>query len=550
MNRERLHKFKDLAVDDLDIEAKAKLSKCGIDERFHWPLEFPEVFQSNGFNAIVGNPPFRGGKLITGTLGTQYREHLVKELANNVRGHADLCAYFFLRATQLVRLEGVYGLIATNTISQGETREVGLDQLARNGCSIMRAIPNLKWPGSANLEVSVIWATKTKWTGTFCLNDMSVAGITPFLVEPGFVTGRPNNLLANKFDAFQGTVVLGLGFTMLPDEAQELIAKNKRNKDVLFPYLTGKDLNSAPDQSPSRWVINFQDFPLDRGTSPQNYAGPCASDYPDCLEIVRGNVKPARDKLGLKKDASAQGYAKFWWKFARRSVELYRRIANFEVVVVACRVSKYVTHSLCQNGMIYDVGTNVIACDDKGQLAVLESNQYEKWVREYGSTLESRIRYILEDCFVTYPFPTYSETLRTIGKRYHDHRRNAMLSYAEGLTTLLNRFHDPADSSPDIQELRILQTEMDIAVNEAYGWTDLRLDHGFHATPQGVRFTIGEKSRLEVLQRLLKLNHERYAEEVVQGLHDKKKKSAPKKRQSAKSKATSLPGFGDDDEEG
>jgi hypothetical protein len=63
---------------------------------------------------------------------------------------------------------------------------------------------------------------------------------------------------------------------------------------------------------------------------------------------------------------------------------------------------------------------------------------------------------------------------------------------------------------------------MDQAVAAAYGWTDLDLGHGFHETRQGIRFTISERARREVLQRLLKLNHERYAEEVRQGLHGKK----------------------------
>ena len=57
-------------------------------------------------------------------------------------------------------------------------------------------------------------------------------------------------------------------------------------------------------------------------------------------------------------------------------------------------------------------------------------------------------------------------------------------------------------------------------VAAAYGWTDL--GHGFHETKQGVRDTISEPARREVLARLLKLNHQRYAEEVKEGLHQKK----------------------------
>ena len=109
----------------------------------------------------------------------------------------------------------------------------------------------------------------------------------------------------------------------------------------------------------------------------------------------------------------------------------------------------------------------------------------------------------------------------TSEKQYHEHRRHIMLTRQEGLTKTYNRFHDPDETADDIQKLRELHVEMDNAVAAAYGWTDLDLGHGFHETKQGVRFTISEPARREVLARLLKLNHERYAEEVKQGLHDK-----------------------------
>jgi hypothetical protein len=65
---------------------------------------------------------------------------------------------------------------------------------------------------------------------------------------------------------------------------------------------------------------------------------------------------------------------------------------------------------------------------------------------------------------------------------------------------------------------------MDNAVAAAYGWEDIQLDHDFHDTKQGIRFTISENARREILDRLLELNHQRYAEELKQGWHDKGKK--------------------------
>jgi len=72
---------------------------------------------------------------------------------------------------------------------------------------------------------------------------------------------------------------------------------------------------------------------------------------------------------------------------------------------------------------------------------------------------------------------------------------------------------------------------MDPAVVGTYDWADLDLGHDFHETKQGIRFTVSESARREILDRLLALDHQRYAEEVAQGLHDKgsKTKGSPKK---------------------
>jgi len=83
--------------------------------------------------------------------------------------------------------------------------------------------------------------------------------------------------------------VLGMGFTLGPDAASALIAKDDRNREVLFPYLGGQDLNARPDRSAGRWVINFHDWPQDR-----------AQRYPDCFEQVLRLVKPDRETNNRK----------------------------------------------------------------------------------------------------------------------------------------------------------------------------------------------------------------------------------------------------------
>jgi hypothetical protein len=103
-----------------------------------------------------------------------------------------------------------------------------------------------------------------------------------------------------------------------------------------------------------------------------------------------------------------------------------------------------------------------------------------------------------------------------------------MLSRDSGLTKAYNLVFDPACTDEDIEELRSIHRDIDEATVRAYGWEDRiervgGLDHGFHKVGRETRYTIGPAAQREILDSLLELNHERYAEEVAQGLHDKKK---------------------------
>jgi hypothetical protein len=510
---------------------------------FHWCLEFPEVIvKRGGFDAFVGNPPFIGGQRLTGTLGIPYREYLVDQIGQGRRGSADLCAYFFLRANSLMLMDAQFGLLATNTIAQGDTREVGLDHLCNNGCVIPRAVPSRPWPGVASLEVAHVWVRRGHWKGPFHLDDNPTHGISPFLTPPGTVSGTPYRLKANEGKSFQGSIVLGMGFVLTPDEANSLIVKDARNKEVLFPYLNGEDLNSRPDQSPSRWVINFFDWPIER-----------AMEYPDCFRIVEEKVKPERIKNNRKERREK------WWQYAEKCPALYRAISRQEQVLVTAAVSPTTAFCLTLLPCVLAHKLIVFASSEISVFVCLQSTFHREWAYQYSSTLGgTTLNYSPSDCFETFVFPPSVISMASLGDRYHEHRQSVMLARQEGLTKTYNRFHNPDETSADIQKLRELHVEMDNAVAAAYGWADLNLDHGFHETKQGIRFTISEPARREVLQRLLKLNHERYAEEEEQGLHGKKngsaKKAASKKKASKaidaqpQKPSTQLFDFGEDDE--
>lgn len=133
------------------------------------------------------------------------------------------------------------------------------------------------------------------------------------------------------------------------------------------------------------------------------------------------------------------------------------------------------------------------------------------------------LRYTPSDCFDTFPQPGPTDEIARVAKALDEHRRAMMLERDEGLTKTYNRVHDPKEEAADVLELRRLHVELDHAVAAAYGWDDLALDHDFHETPQGLRCTVGPVTRVEILDRLLELNHERYRRELAAGLHAKEK---------------------------
>lgn len=486
---------------------------------FHWPIEFPEVFAKGGFDAFIGNPPFMGSQRMTGVFGNDYRNFIVNHLADGRRGQADLCAYFFLRAFSLLREEfGVFGLLSTNTIAQGDTRQVGLDHIVSKG-KIFRAISSIAWPGAAMLEVAQVWFGRFQWLGETLLDGKPTKAITSYLTAASSVNGMAYRLAENDAKSFIGFYVLGMGFVLTAEEAKVLLAKDPRNVDVIFPFLNGDDINSRVDQSPSRWVINFHDWPLEK-----------AAQYAECFSIVETKVKPEREKN------NREVRRKYWWHYAEKCPALCKELKLHSRVLVHPLTSKYNSLVFYDPDIVFSHMTVVLALDKWSDYSILQSDIHWNWVLQYGNKFGNTPQYTPSDCVVTFPFPHLKPSeLEQLGKTYYETRHQIIQVRQEGLTKIYNCFHDQGEQSHDIIQLRKLYVNLNNAVAGAYGWSDLELEHDFHETKQGIRYTISETARREVLDRLLALNHQRYEEEVKAGLHDKK---TPKKT-SSKKKVTS-----------
>jgi hypothetical protein len=487
---------------------------------FHWFLEFPKVFQRGGFDCILGNPPFLGGQKLSGSFGNPFLEYV--KYTHNPIGAVDLVTYFFRRIFDLLNVNGFQSLISTNTIAQGSAREGGLDVICSNEGVINHAVRSMRWPGVAAVEVALVTIHKGSWSKDIILDTKKVDRITSYL-DDSEVIGNPFPLKANAGKSFQGSIVLGKGFVVTPEQAKALIYKDKRNKDVLFPYLNGDDLNNDPEQKPSRWVINFFNWPEDK-----------ARTYPNCFEIVEHLVKPERMEQNDK------GGKEQWWRFLRPRKELYETISKLDQVMVINRYTKYLMFDFQSNNTVFSDSIIAFALESSDYFTILSSSIHEIWAWKNSSTMgSSTLRYSPTNAFETFPFPMkLSKHLENLGESLNILRKKLTSNYQIGLTELQNLYHNSQiNDNDDISKLRNLCCEIDFVVLKVYNWDDIELNHDFYEMeylPENdrIRFTIQPIARKEILKRLLLLNHDRYKVETELNSTPKKKNKTKKSSES------------------
>ena len=511
----------------------------------HWEIEFPEVFEREmpGFDAIVGNPPFAGKNTVSGSNMTGYPDWL-KQIHAESHGNADLVAHFFRRAFDLARDGGAFGLIATNTIGQGDTRSTGLRWICRHGGEIFNTRKRVKWPGLAAVVVSVVHVTKGPFAGAKRLDGRDVPVVTAFLFHRGG-HDDPARLAANAGGSFVGSYVLGMGFTFDDTdtkgvatplaEMRRLIDRDPWNQEVIFPYIGGEEVNTSPTHAHHRYVINFG----------QREEEACRQRWGDLIAIVEEKVKPGRLALPPKNNWN-RDVARRWWQFGADRQELRTAIAGLERVLVTCRHQPQWGTSFLSAASVFAESLIVFPLATHAAFSALQSRPHEIWARFLGSSMKDDLRYTPSDCFETFPFPNQWDghpALEAAGQTYYHSRAQLMVKRNEGLTKTYNRFHDPNETDSDIQKLRELHAAMDRAVLDVYGWTDIRtdckflLDYEIDEETWGTkrkpyRYRWPEEVHDEVLARLLDLNQRRYAEEVAAGLHWEKgtRGTASKKR--------------------
>jgi hypothetical protein len=491
---------------------------------FHWFLEFPEIMAKGGFDCILGNPPYLGGQALSGTYGYPFCDFVKWEYAPT--GLSELVVFFARRIFGLLRPGGLTAFITTNSITDGDVRKDGLEQVLAQGGSINFAMRGIKWPGRANLVVSLVALNKGKWCGPFVLDGKEVPVISAYF-EDSVDLGDPLHLHHNSEQLSQGSIFLGDGFLLTHDQADGLLQEDHRNNKVIFKVMNGEEINNRPKQDPNRSIIFFHDWTEN-----------VSRQFIEPFAVVEREVRPYRENKN-QKDMRAK---RLWWLFKRPTINVYERIQDLPRCFVAAATTKYLNFSAVPTNYIFLNTLYVFTTDRWDLYAVVQSTLHDVWARKYSGALGATLRYSPSDCFDTFPFPgdlwqTPVPGLAALGEAYHEHRRGLMGQLWLGLTPLYNLFHAPdltpalvakvskqADAVAEagyagLLALRRLHVKLDTAIRDAYGWSDLDLGHDFHdveTLPENdrVRYTLSPAARKEVLRRLLALNHARAGEEA------------------------------------
>ena len=408
-------------------------------------------------SAIIGNPPFLGGKHMRLNLGDEYVEKVFKQFPD-VKD-VDFCSYWFRLAQNNINQTGRVGLVATNSISQGKSRKATLDYITNNNGHIHEAISTQPWSGEAKVHVSIVnWSYEQP--KQYFLDDKEVSYINSSL-QPHIDVSGAKILQANSNTCFQGIIPVGKDFIVTEQQVKEWIAKDSKNKQVLKLFSMGSNLAKNVNGKPDRWIIDFNDLDLED-----------ASDYKLPFKYVQANVKPERDKNRRKTTRIN------WWKYGEKRPAMRKAIAPLSYYFTVPRVSKWAVFIPAPLNWLPGDKSVVVASEDYYILGILLSKVHRLWMEAQKSTLKADIAYTHKTCFETFPFPqprkggsrtaptdNIIQQIRNKTIQLHEYRTQQMEKKQWGITQLYNEyFHEPAS------KLYQLHQELDKLVMQAYGF--------------------------------------------------------------------------------
>ncbi|TRU81005.1 MAG: class I SAM-dependent DNA methyltransferase [Microcystis novacekii Mn_MB_F_20050700_S1] len=397
-------------------------------------------------DAIIGNPPFLGGKKLRTELGDEYAERIYQKFPD-VQGQPDFCAFWFRKAAENLGELGRAGLVGTNSISQVSGRKASLDYVVKQGGFIHEAISTQPWSGEANVHVSIVNWSKERPKELF-LDNLSVNLLSTAL-KAQISVDNAEKIKVNNHYSFEACQLAGKGFVITEEEANKWIELDTKNQQVLKPMLDGKNLINLFEQK--SWVIDFNNMALEE-----------AAEYILPFTRVKEKVKPERDNN--KRNTRRLN----WWRYGETRPGMRKALAVLSCYFAIPKIAKYIVFSPVDVSILPCEANMVIASDDFYILGILNSKIHRLWVKAQSSTLKGDTRYTNTTCFETFPFPQKPsqelvEKIRQTAGELHEYRSQQMEKKQWGITKLYNQFFNEPSS-----QLYQLHQKLDKLVMEAY----------------------------------------------------------------------------------
>jgi len=486
---------------------------------------------------IVGNPPFIGKVNMRTLLGDGYVTALRKIFAGEVPDSADFVMYWWHIAATKVRTGRAkqFGFITTNSLRQTFNRRVLEPHLndKKQPLSLLFAIPDHPWVDSndgAAVRIAMTVGVSGEHVGelklvTAELESIDDARSLSFVSRSGKLfadlgiganVASAVRMLANQEITSMGVMLAGAGFIVSSNEAESLgLGTDPDLEKHIREYRNGRDLTDRP-----RGVFVLDFFGFDEQE--------VRARYPACYQHLLNYVKPDRE---AKRDA---GFRENWWIFGRprpalrqMNQKLGRYIATGETA--KHRFFQFLNHSILPDHMLINVASN-----DAAILGVLSSRVHVAWALAAGGTLEDRPRYNKTRCFETFPFPDLNATQRQhiaqLAEQLDAHRKRQQAEHETltltGMYNVLEKLRSGETLTAKekiihqqglVSVLRELHDELDRAVFDAYGWSDLGdklVGKPGATTPLPDKPAEQAEAEEELLIRLVALNAERAAEEA------------------------------------
>ncbi|WP_276496735.1 DNA methyltransferase [Pontibacter litorisediminis] len=451
-------------------------------------------------DVIIGNPPYQSKNKMQQEYGIGYLNQLWDAFPE-VPGRADYCVYWFYKAHNQLKEGGYAGLVGTNTIRQNYSRKGSLDFIVNNGGIIFSAVSSQPWSGDAVVFVSIVNWKKGKYEGKKRLyiedekdelQEYVLEEINSSLTLEIDIT-KAKVLACNKHPkvVYQGQTHGHKGFLLINRKAQELIALDEKNKDVIKPMLIGEELIANKASQPDRHVIDFSRMDILE-----------AASYKEPYEIVRSKVLADREakakeqeeknKEELKKNPKAKvnkhhiNFYNKWWQLSYGRKDMLDALSKLKRYIACSRVSARPIFDFVSSDIHPNDALMAFAFEDDYTFGIIQSQVHILWYQEKCSSLKGDPRYTTDSIWDTFPFPQNPKfnEVKKVAKAAVDLRvkRAAILKQHNYSLRDIYRILEAPGANP----LKELHQKLDDAVLSVYGFT----------------------KRKDLLSQLLELNYE------------------------------------------